>query len=73
MAKIKCNTPNGVLLQLRGSEETVTIYGYRNAEEVQDGFGITDNVDDALWIKWVQENKNTDLYTSGAISAIEEA
>lgn len=73
MVKIQCNYPNGVTLQLRESQETVTIYGFLNAEEVENGYGITNNVDKEFWDKWVEQNKNTDLYTSGSISAIEEA
>lgn len=72
MVKIQCNYPNGVVLQLQGSKDTVTINGFLNAEEVENGYGITNNVDKEFWDKWVEQNKNTDLYTSGSISAIEE-
>lgn len=72
MVKIQCNYPNGVTLQLRESQETVTIYGFLNAEKTENGYGITENVDKDFWDKWVEQNKNTDLYTSGSISAVEE-
>lgn len=72
MVKIQCNYPNGVTLQLRESQETVNVYGFLNAEEVENGYGITNNVDKEFWDKWVEQNKNTDLYTSGSISAVEE-
>lgn len=71
LLKLKCNTPNGVILQLRDGE-VIEVTGYLNSDEVIDGFGITDNVDADFWATWVKENKGITLYTSGSISALEE-
>ncbi len=69
MVKIQCNYPNGVTLQLRESQETVTIYGFLNAEKTENGYGITENVDKEFWDKWVEENKQYPILTNGCISA----
>lgn len=50
----------------------VTINGFsKNRIEITGGHGITQDVDKALWDKWLQQNKETKLVKGGYIFAHE--
>lgn len=70
---IQCKTPNGLDLQLRGSSEVVNVKGYLNSEIVENGAGITFDIDKLFWEKWYSENKDSSACKEGVISALNES
>lgn len=68
---VACKLANGLYLDV--GNQRVTVKGFANGIQDENGFGLTHGVDKSIWDAWLEKNKGRDIVKNGLIFAHEKA